>query len=102
MVIGCMHFIDSWFMISNIHEIFIAVVVNFILIILKSNLLLFHKMIKPLTFKYFFMLDHQQTIKRVLGLTNIKEIAAGSNHSIAINDQGIWTWGKADSFNLGV
>lgn len=48
------------------------------------------------------MLDHQQTIKRVLGLTNIKEIAAGSNHSIAINDQGIWTWGKADSFNLGV
>ncbi len=36
------------------------------------------------------------------GLSNIQQIAAGNDHSLALDDQGtLWAWGKNDEGQLG-
>ncbi|OPH61204.1 hypothetical protein BC351_14750 [Paenibacillus ferrarius] len=46
--------------------------------------------------------NYVKMIKRVNGLSNVKAISAGANHSVALkNDGTVWTWGLNDKGQLG-
>ena len=50
-------------------------------------------------------LGHKQNMSkptRIRGLTNVREVAAGYNHALAIkNDGTLWTWGYQNDGQLG-
>ena len=47
--------------------------------------------------------DHQNVPKRVGGLTNVTDIAAGGDHSLAVGEGGVvYTWGSNSHGQLGL
>ena len=45
---------------------------------------------------------HREVPVQVVGLTNVRSVAAGGFHSLAVREDGtVWAWGKNDSGQLG-
>lgn len=46
------------------------------------------------------MLPHQPSTQ--VSLPKILLITAGPQHSLALSDEGIWSWGRSTGCNLGI
>lgn len=47
-------------------------------------------------------MNDESQIQPIESLSMIIEITAGSHHSIALSDNGMWVWGKADACNVSI